>query len=84
MASFGTGLVYLEGIDITTDGDDPHGRGPVGTAIRENRPVWNQDFLNDPLCAPWHERAARFGWGAVAALPLHRNGRVIGAFNLYA
>ena len=55
-----------------------------GTAVREKRPVWNQDFINDPLAAPWHAGAARFGWGSVAALPLHRGGKVIGAFNLYA
>jgi len=51
---------------ITTDAADPHGRGPVGTALREDRPVWNQDFLNDPLTLPWRERAQRYGWGAVA------------------
>ena len=84
VASFGAGLAYLDGIVVTAAGDDPNGRGPAGTAIREDRPVWNQDFLNDPLTAPWHERGARFGWGAVASLPLHRNGAVIGAFNLYA
>ncbi len=84
VASFGAGLAYLDGIIVTTAVDDPHVHGPVGTAIREDRPVWNQDFLNDPGTAPWHERGARFGWGAVASLPLHRNGAVIGAFTLYA
>jgi diguanylate cyclase (GGDEF)-like protein/PAS domain S-box-containing protein len=83
-ASFGDGLAYLEGITITTDADDPHGRGPVGIAIRENRAVWCQDYLNDPLTAPWQARAAGFGWGGMAALPLHRNGAVVGAFALYA
>jgi PAS domain S-box-containing protein len=84
VASSGSGLEYLDGILITTDAADPHGRGPVGTALREDRPVWNQDFLNDPLTLPWRERAQRYGWGAVAALPLHRGGRVVGAFTLYA
>ena len=84
MASFGTGLAYLGDINVTVDANDPHGRGPGGTAIRENRPVWNQDFLNDPIAAPWLERATHFGWKAVAALPLHRKGAVIGAFILYA
>ncbi|MBI5899830.1 MAG: EAL domain-containing protein [Rhodocyclales bacterium] len=84
VASSGTGLDYLDGIVITTDADDPHGRGPVGTAMREDRPVWNQDFLNDPLGLPWREQAVRHGWGAVAALPLHRGGKVVGAFTLYA
>ena len=84
VASEGSGLDYLEGIRVSADGDDPHGRGPAGTAVREKRPVWNQDFLADPLTAPWHAGAARFGWGSVAALPLHRDGKVIGAFTLYA
>jgi diguanylate cyclase (GGDEF)-like protein/PAS domain S-box-containing protein len=84
VASDGSGLEYLTDIRVSTDGDDSHGRGPVGTAIREQHPVWNQDFLNDPLTAPWHEGAARFGWAAVAALPLYRTGTVIGSFNLYA
>jgi diguanylate cyclase (GGDEF)-like protein/PAS domain S-box-containing protein len=83
-ASFGSGLAYLDGIHITVDAADAHGRGPVGTALREDRPVWNQDFLNDPLTAPWRERAVQYAWGAVASLPLRRGGQVIGTFNLYA
>ena len=46
------------------------------------RPYWCQDFLNDPATAPWHERGARSGWAASAALPLYRQGIVIGAFIL--
>ena len=84
VACDGEGLEYLQDIRISVDADDPHGRDPAGAAIREKQPAWSQDFLNDPLTAPWHERAARFGWGAVAALPLQRNGVVIGVFNLYA
>jgi len=84
VASFGAGLAYLDEIQVTTDGNDPHGRGPVGTAIRENCPVWNQDFLNDPLTQPWRQRATVFGWRAVAALPLHCEGEVVGAFALYS
>ena len=73
-----------EDIEISVDADNPLGRGPTGTAIRENQPVWCQDFLNDPLTAPWHERRARFGLGASASLPLHRNGVPVGVLNLYA
>ena len=80
VASYGEGLEYLEGVRISVDA----GLDPVATAIREMRPVWHQDFLHDPLTAPWHESAAPFGWSAVAALPLRRNSEVIGAFCLYA
>ncbi|MDP1716487.1 MAG: diguanylate cyclase, partial [Burkholderiales bacterium] len=84
VASYGEGMEYLEGIRISADTDDFSGRGPSGTTIRENRPYWCQDFRNDPVTAPWHERGARFGWGASAALPLCRNGAPIGVLNLYA
>jgi diguanylate cyclase (GGDEF)-like protein/PAS domain S-box-containing protein len=84
VAAFGSGVEYLEGIEISANADTLIGRGPTGTAIRENRPVWCQDFQNDPLTAPWHERGASAGWGASASLPLHRNGVAVGAFNLYA
>jgi len=84
VASYGDGIAYLDGILISLDAAIPSGRGPTSTAIRENQPFWCQDFLNDPLTAPWHERGARSGWGASASLPLHRNGVAIGSFNLYA
>lgn len=52
--------------------------------MREDRPFWCQNFLQDPVTALWHERGKRAGWGASAALPLHCNGQVIGSFNIYA
>ncbi len=84
VASFGDGTEYLQNIEISTDADSPLGRGPTGTSIRDNQPFWCQDFMTDSATAPWHERGARFGWGASASLPLHRNGDVIGVFTLYA
>ncbi len=84
IAAFGAGIEYLAGLEISLSAEVPTGHGPTGTALREDRPVWCQDFQHDPATAPWHERAARFGWGASAALPLHRGGVVMGALNLYA
>jgi len=84
VSSFGSGTEFLDGIEVSIDEMNPTGRGPTGTAIREIRPVWCQDFQHDPSLAAWHERAAKFGWGAVASLPLYRNGVVIGSFILYA
>lgn len=79
----GEGTDYLRDLRITTDPADPLGQGPLGTALREQHPVWCQDFQNDPATAPWHERARTYGWGAVAALPLRREGAVIGGIGLY-
>ncbi len=84
VAWHGDGTDYLRGLQISVRADSPFGHGPTGTAMREDRPCWCQDFQNDPATAPWRERGARHAWGALAALPLHRGGKVAGAFNLYA
>lgn len=84
VAAYGDGAEYLESMRFSTDANDPSGRGPVGTSMRENQPFWCQDFQNDPATTPWHESGARFGWGAVASIPLHRNGEVVGCFILHA
>jgi diguanylate cyclase (GGDEF)-like protein/PAS domain S-box-containing protein len=83
-ASYGDDEHYLEGLAISAEADDPSGRGPTGIAIREERPYWCTDFLNDPATEPWHERGELMGWKASAALPIHQNGDVIGAFMLYS
>lgn len=84
VASYGDDSGYLTDIHISVDAANPMGQGPTGTSIRENRPFWCQDFINNPLTAAWHERGAIAGWAASASLPLHRNGVAIGAFTLYA
>lgn len=84
VASFGEGIGYLDGLEISSDPDGPKGRGPTGTALRENRPYWCQDFQHAPETATWHERGARFGWGSSAALPILCQGKVVGTFTLYA
>ncbi len=84
VASYGCGTEYLQGIQISIDGNKAIGRGPTGTAMREDHPFWCQDFMRDPVTAPWHEHGAQFGWRASAALPLHRNGAVTGVLTLYS
>lgn len=84
LASYGAGLEYLEGIEISARADDPHGNGPTGTAIRENHTVWLEDFPASPMSAPWHERAAGFGWCSSAALPIRLAGKSIGALTIYS
>jgi len=83
-ASHGEGINYLENVNITIAHDNPNGRGPTGTAIRDDKPFWCQDFQHDPHTAPWHELGTHYGWGASAALPLHRNGKAIGALTMYS
>ncbi len=83
-ASFGSGIEYLDGIEISVTANNPAGLGPTGTALREQRPIWSQDIKHDTTMAFWHERATKFGWGSAAALPLHRKGNAVGVFVLYS
>jgi PAS domain S-box-containing protein len=84
VASYGEGSDYLSDIDISAGADSPLAAGPTGTAIRERRPIWCQDFMRDPATAPWRDRARRFGWQASAALPLFRGDAAVGALNVYS
>lgn len=83
VASCGDANGYLIDIAISVRDDSPYGRGPIGRAIRENRPFWINDIAHDPLIAPWRERIAPSGWTALAALPLCRGGRAIGVLCVY-
>jgi diguanylate cyclase (GGDEF)-like protein/PAS domain S-box-containing protein len=82
--SYGAGVEYLRNLHLGTDADDPAGTGPTGVAVRNDQAVWCQDFQGDPITAPWHALGAQYGWAASAALPLHRNGVVMGTFALYS
>lgn len=75
---------YIDNIRVTVAGNDPHGRGPVGTAIRENRDIVIDDVEKDPRMTPWKERALRFGMRYVASFPIRIDSRVVGAFSAYA
>jgi diguanylate cyclase (GGDEF)-like protein/PAS domain S-box-containing protein len=84
VACFGEGVNYLNDIQISANAQEPRGRGPVGLTIRERQPVWIADYLQDPRTEPWHALGTQAGWGSCAALPLQRNGEVVGVFTLYA
>ena len=84
VSSFGEDNEHLEAIKISVDAAIPYGAGPTGMAIREDRPFWCQDLLNDPLTLYRRELIQHAGWAASASVPLHRNGAVIGALILYS
>jgi diguanylate cyclase (GGDEF)-like protein/PAS domain S-box-containing protein len=84
VSSFGDDNKYLKDMTMSSDADSPFGQSPTGTAIRENKPFWCQDFLKDPATNLWHASAAKSGFSASASLPLRKEGMVVGAFTLYS
>ena len=75
---------YLANARITVDPDDPRGRGPIGTAIREARAVVVEDFMHDPTTAPWRARALPLHISTSAAFPLRVGDRIVGTLSYYA
>ena len=84
VASYGDDMNLLDAIEVSADDASPYGQGVTGFAIRERKPVWIQDYLNDARTLAWRTPAKLAGWKATAALPLIRNEQVLGVFVLNA
>ncbi len=65
-------------------GDQPEGRCPIGTAIRENRPCVCNHLDGDSPSGAGGEAAGRFGWRSLAAFPIRQEGRTRGALAVYS
>jgi PAS domain S-box-containing protein len=83
VAAYGVGQEYLDGLVISASADVAEGLGPTGTALRENRPVIINDYLNNPMTIHWHERAKRFAWAAAGTFPIRRNGKPFAVLTVY-
>jgi PAS domain S-box-containing protein/putative nucleotidyltransferase with HDIG domain len=64
--------------------DSERGRGPTGTAIREQIPQVIQNFSEDPRVGPWRDDALARGYAASIALPLKSWAGVFGSLTIYA
>jgi PAS domain S-box-containing protein len=82
-ASAGKSVDYISKLNMTWN-DEPAGRGPTGTALREGKPSVNHDFLTYPDCAPWRELAMQYGFRSSICLPLIVEGKTIAGLTLYA
>ena len=74
---------YLLTLNITWE-DTERGHGPTGTAIRTGQPSVRQDIGHDPRFLPWRVEALRRGYAAVVGVPIHVDGRILGALSIYA
>lgn len=75
---------YLDGLVISTDANEVHGRGPIGTAWREDRPRFNVHLdFTAAVFSPFVRRARSFGLLGISALPLHHRGERFAVLVLY-
>lgn len=83
LASAGMPEEYLQALAVTW-ADDVRGRGPAGTAIRENRPFAIHSISSNSRFAPWRALALKHGYEAALGLPVSVAGKVWGVLCLYA
>lgn len=74
---------YLKAVRVTSD-DGPHGRGPVGTAIRSGRTQMVRWVEDNAALRPWREAALERGYRSCIALPFGWSGEVYGALAIYS
>jgi len=82
-ASSGPATEYLNDLRLTW-GEDVWGCGPVGTCIRTAKRAVTNDIEQDPWFQQYCRRVADYGCRSLVALPLHVEGRVMGALAIYA
>ncbi|MBL8254857.1 MAG: PAS domain S-box protein, partial [Candidatus Competibacter sp.] len=83
MAHAGFEEGYLQNLNITW-ADDERGIGPMGTAIRTERPCLVRHIASDSRFALWRAEAAKRGYAAVCALPLIAGDQLFGALGIYS
>ncbi len=75
---------YLATVNITW-ADVERGQGTTGTALRNGKLVYTQDFATDPRFAPWRADALQRGYRCNIALPLKdENAHTFGALTIYS
>ena len=75
---------YLSKINKITYKDEPLGKGPTGSALREGKHFVCNDIETDPRVQPWRDDQLKRGYRSSISLPIIKEGKVIGAFTLYA
>jgi PAS domain S-box-containing protein len=83
VATAGASHGYVEKLRITV-GDEPSGRGPTGSALREGKYVICNDIEYDERMTVWREEALANGFHSSAAFPIVTFGKIHAVFSLYA
>lgn len=83
VASAGTDQGFFDRVKVSMR-DEPLGRGPGSTAIREGRTVVCNDVHSDPRLAVWRDETLARGFHSAAGFPIRSDGDFIGCFVLYS
>jgi PAS domain S-box-containing protein len=87
VAASGPAYKYVNEVQIALDPSKPGSRGPVGDAVREDRIVVRRgykDYDNDPVNAPWNDRAKQFGLNSQMVVPLRAGEEVYAVLSYYS
>ncbi len=84
VARAGPAVDYLQGIQLSWDGDRATGRGPCGLALRSGRTEVSQDWRTSATVAPWRAEGLKRGFLSSIALPLMVAHQTVGVLALYA
>jgi signal transduction histidine kinase/sensor domain CHASE-containing protein len=83
VAFAGPGQGFLERIHVSW-GDNAHGNGTAGIAIRTRTPCIARDLLHNPSFAVWRDVLAERDFASAIAVPLVVDGVVFGVLLIYA
>ncbi|OPY25182.1 MAG: sensory histidine kinase AtoS [Methanobacterium sp. PtaU1.Bin242] len=76
---------YIADARLSWSEDTERGQGPAGRVIRSGEIVYVQDFVTDPLMAPWRESALEHGYRSGIALPLKdKESKTFGVLLIYS
>ncbi len=75
---------YLSAITSISAKEIPEGFGPTGKAIREKKCVYCNDIEHDPAMVTWRSEQLERGYRSSVSIPIFVEGKVIGAFTIYA
>ncbi|PTY05698.1 hypothetical protein DB347_15140 [Opitutaceae bacterium EW11] len=74
---------YTSQVRISSDPNVPEGKGPTGTAFREDRTYVCDDLLANQAIGPWRDHALKCRIRSSAALPIRLHGVPQGMLSVY-
>lgn len=83
IAVYGDEFNYVSKIKVYAD-DRPEGQGPIGIAIRENKPMVVQDAFHDERMKFWYEARKNTTWFSSISIPLSVHNHVEAALVVYS